>query len=124
MELLEQFIAQITTLRGPPAVVITIIFVGYFAKMCPWIENKWIPLISFVLGPVLTLLIVGWPTTDTMAPGVRWPEIAAWATSIIQGFLLSCLAWASHAKVLRQLIDDKIPALQSEKPSAPTPPSI
>jgi len=127
MELLEKFIVQITGLRGPTAVVFCIVFVGYALKMVPTFPNRFIPLVSFCLGPPLTLFLVCWPTPGSMEPGVRWPEIAAWTTLIIQGFLLSCVAWVSHAKILRQLFDDKIPALKSkpEKPtSLPVPPVV
>ena len=120
METLEQFIVQITSLHGPTAVVFCIIMAGYALKMVPVFPNRFIPLVSFLLGPPLTLFLVAWPTTGSMEPGIRWPEIAAWVTSVIQGFLLACLAWVSHAKVLRTLIDDKIPALQSEPPKPPT----
>ena len=46
-----------------------------------------------------------------MAPGLRWPETAAWLTALVQGLLLACLAWVMHAKFLSKWIDDKIPAL-------------
>lgn len=111
-ELIQTTIKEITSLQGPPAVIITIIFVGYALKMIPSFPNRFIPLVSFALGPLLTLVLVGWPTSGTMAPGLRWPEIAAWMTAIIQGFLLACAAWLSHAKVLRAVIDDKVPALK------------
>lgn len=118
MQLLEEFIVQITGLRGPTAVVFCIVFVGYVLKMSP-VPNRFIPLVSFVLGPPLTLFLVAWPTPGSMEPGVRWPEVAAWTTLVIQGFLLAVLAWLSHAQILRKLIDDKIPAL-SEPPKPPT----
>lgn len=111
MELLQKFIIQVTTLQGPTAVVFFIIMLGYALKMVPDFPNRFIPLISFMVGPPLTLILVAWPSVGSMEPGIRWPEVAAWATSLIQGFLLACLAWISHAKVLRKLIDEKIPAL-------------
>ena len=50
-----------------------------------------------------------------MEPGVRWPDLAAWFTTLQQGFLLACLAWVMHAQVLRKWIDEKIPALTEGK---------
>lgn len=110
---LDPFINQITTLRGPTAVVVYIIMAGYALKMVPRFPNRVIPLVSFLLGPALGVLLVSWPTPEKIAPDVRFPDLAAWATAVMQGFLLACLAWISHAKVLRKLIDDKIPALRT-----------
>ena len=110
-ELIDQLILQVITLKGPSAIVVFIIMLGYAAKMVPRFPNKCIPVVSFIIGPLLTPVLVGWPTPGSMDPGLRWPEAAAWVTSIVQGHLLACIAWISHAKILRKFIDDKIPAL-------------
>lgn len=114
-EMLDQFILQITTLKGPSAVVVFLVMFGYALKMTPMVVNRYIPLINFILGPILTIFIVDFPTPGSMPPGVRYPEIAAWLTSILTGFLLACLAWISHAQILRKWIDDKVPALNPDK---------
>jgi hypothetical protein len=110
-ELLDKALEEITTLHGPSLVVVFIILLGYALKMIPAFPNKLIPLVSFVIGPILTPIMVGWPDTGSIPPGVRWPEYASWATVLVQGFLFACIAWIMHGKVLRKLIDDKVPAL-------------
>ena len=110
-ELIDQAIARITALQGASAVIACIVMLGYALKMISGFKNKYIPLVSFAVGPPLTMILVGWPEPGNMAPNLRWPEAAAWVTSFIQGFLFACIAWISHAKILRRFIDDKIPAL-------------
>lgn len=112
---LDPFILQIVTLKGPTAVVVFLVMLGYAAKMIPWIQNKYIPLINFAVGPILSVLLVAWPTTGSMEPGIRFPDVAAWFTVLQTGFLLACLAWITHAQVLRKWIDEKIPALTEGK---------
>lgn len=110
-ELISEAIREVTDLRGPPAVVVALIFNGYFFKMVPRFPNRLIPLVNAMLAPVLTFTLVGWPTPDTMAPGLRWPELAAWITAGVQSLLLLCMAWVLHTRVLRLIIDNKVPAL-------------
>lgn len=114
-DLIDSFISQIVTLKGPSAVVVFLVMLGYALKMIPKFPNQHIPLVNFLVGPVLTLFLVDFPNPGTMPPGVHYPDIAAWLTSFQQGFLLACLAWISHAKVLKVWIDDKVPALNGEK---------
>ena len=109
-ELIDQLIAEVTTLKGPSLVVVFIIFIGYALKMSRF-PNRCIPLVSFVIGPLLTPIMISWPEPGNMPNGVRWPEAAAWAQIVVMGFLLACIAWILHGKVLRKLIDDKVPAL-------------
>ena len=120
MEMLDKFITDFTSPHGPKAVVIFIIFLGYALKMWKRFPNRCIPLVSFIVGPPLAVLLVQWPTAGRMDPGLLWPDVAAWITALIQGFLLACSAWILHAKILRQFVDDKIPALQP-KPTPPAP---
>lgn len=110
-ELIDSLILEFTTLKGPSLVVTVIIFVGYILKMLPRFPNRYIPVVSFVLGPLMTPFMVSWPSAGEMPPGLRWPEIAAWLTTLCTGLLLACLAWIVHGQVLRKLIDDKVPAL-------------
>jgi hypothetical protein len=110
-ELIDAMITELTTLKGPSLVVVFIILAGYALKMIPRFPNKFIPLVSFCIGPLLAPVMVSWPNSGDMPPGVRWPEAAAWAQVIVMGFLLACCAWILHGKVLRKLIDEKIPAL-------------
>jgi hypothetical protein len=110
-DLIDKLIVEVTTLKGPSAVVVFIIMFGYVLKMVPNFPNRYIPLVSFILGPLLTPMMVTWPQPGSMPEGVRWPEVTAWATVIVMGELLACLAWISHAQVLRKFIDNKIPAL-------------
>lgn len=115
MNITEPFDALIlffVSVKGPSAVVVFLIMLGYALKMIPWFPNRYIPLVNFAVGPMLTPVLVTWPQPGDMPAGVRWPEIAAWATILVMGFLLACVAWITHAKVLRQLIDNKVPALQ------------
>lgn len=111
-ELIDKSILELTALQGPSLVVVFIIMLGYALKMIPKFPNKFIPLVSFIVGPILTPFMVKWPDVGDMPSGVRWPEITAWATVLVMGLLLACLAWILHGKFLRKLIDDKIPALQ------------
>ena len=114
-EIIDPLINYVTTLNGPSSVIVFLVMLGYVLKMLPWFPNKHIPLSNFIVGPVLTLFLVDWPSPETMPPAVRFPETAAWLTAIQRGFLLACVAWISHAKILRGLIDDKVPALNPDK---------
>lgn len=110
IDTLNPFIEQIVTLKGPTAVVVFLIMLGYALKLTRF-PNKRIPLVNFITGAILSPILVAWPNPGSMDFGLRFPEIAAWFTSIITGFLLACVAWISHAKVLRKLIDEKSPIL-------------
>mgnify|MGYP000384882049 CR=1 FL=1 len=110
-EMLDEMILQVTRLQGPSAVVVFVIMLGYACKMIQGFPNRYIPLVSFVAGPALTLILVGPPGTEQMPPNLFWPDLAAYTSCLVTGFLLSCLAWIMHAKVLRKWIDDKVPAL-------------
>lgn len=118
-DMIDHYISQIVTLKGPSAVVVYLVMIGYALKMFPSFPNKHIPLVNFMVGPILTMFIVDWPTSGNMPPGVRFPEIAAWLTAVLQGLLLACIAWISHAKLLRKYIDDKVPALNGDKDKGP-----
>ncbi len=109
-ELISEAIREVTTLNGPPAVVATLIFSGYALKMIQAFPNRFIPMVNAMIAPVLTLVLVGWPTPDTMAPGLRWPELAAWLTALVQSLLLLCMSWVLHDRILRKVIDDKVAA--------------
>jgi hypothetical protein len=122
-EMLDSLILQVTTLKGPSAVVVFIIMLGYALKMVPKFPNKYIPLASFVIGPVLTLILVGPPGTGTLSPNLFWPDLAAHVSCLVTGFLLSCVAWIMHAKFLRKMIDDKVPEL-NPKPEKPNEVSV
>jgi hypothetical protein len=114
-ETLDNLILEIVTLRGPTAVVVFLVMLGYILKMTGAFPNKYIPLVNFIVGPILTVFIVDWPTPGSMPHGIRYPDVASWLTALQTGFLLSCLAWLSHAQILRRLIDDKIPALNKDQ---------
>jgi hypothetical protein len=111
----DALILFFVSLKGPSAVVVFLIMLGYILKMVPRFPNRFIPCVNVLAGMALTPILVSWPQPGDMPPGVRWPEAAAWTTVFITGFLLACVAWISHAKVLRKIIDDKVPALQQAK---------
>jgi hypothetical protein len=113
-ELINPYLAPIITLTGPTAVVVYLIMIGYAAKMISWIPNRFIPFINFAFGPILGILLVAWPVDTDMPPGVRYPEITAWLTAILRGFLMACTAWVLHARVLRNIIDDKVVQLNGK----------
>lgn len=119
-EMLDEMILQVTRLQGPSAVVVFVIMLGYACKMIQGFPNRYIPLVSFVTGPVLTLILVGPPGTGQMPPNLFWPDLAAYTSCLVTGFLLSCLAWIMHAKFLRKWIDDKVPALNPGRTTATT----
>lgn len=122
-EMLDPFILQVVTLRGPSAIVVFLIMLGYALKMFPAIPNRFIPLVNFVAGPALAVFLLPWPATGMIDPGLRYPDVAAWLMLIMTGFLLACIAWMLHAKFLRKFIDEKIPALKTgntEQFSKPT----
>lgn len=110
-EMLDQLILQVTQLKGPSAVVVFIIMFCYMLKMWRLFPNRFIPIVGAILGPILTLILVGPPGTGSLAPNLFWPDLAAHVSCIVTGFLLFCVAWIMHAKFLRKLIDDKVPEL-------------
>lgn len=117
MELLDPFIDQLTTLRGPKAIIVFLIMLGYMVKMVPnkAIPNVIIPLLNcFVLGPLLTILLIGWPSSGEIDPEVRYPEFAAWAQAYQKGFLIGVIAWLAHGLILRKLVDDKVNSWSTE----------
>lgn len=111
IDTLNPFIEQVTTLKGPSLLVVFLIMLGYALKMFRQFENRGIPFVNFTVGALLCPLIVAWPTPGSMEPDLRFPELAAWISSTINGFLLACIAWVTHTKFLRKFIDDKIPAM-------------
>jgi hypothetical protein len=120
-EMLDPYIDQLTTLRGPTAIVIFLIMFGYMMKMLPdrWLPNRWIPFVNcFVLGPALSVLLLGWPTNGEIPPEVRFPDLAAWAQAYQKGFCLSCLAWLGYGLVIGPITEK----LKQAKP-APIPPA-
>lgn len=111
IDTLNPFIEQVTTLKGPMVLVVFLIMLGYALKMAPNFPNRFIPFVNFIMGAALSPILVKWPAPGSMDSDLKFPELAAWFTSIITGFLLACVAWITHTKFLRKFIDDKIPAM-------------
>lgn len=120
LDALDPFINQLTTLRGPKQIIVFLVMFGYLLKMIKRVPNIIIPIINcFLLGPFLSVILLGWPTNGEIEPAVRYPEIAAWSQAYQKGLLLGCIAWISHGLVLKRFIDEKVPAW---KPKPPVPP--
>lgn len=115
IDTLNPFIEQVTTLKGPMLLVVFLIMLGYALKLTKSFPNRGIPVVNFIIGAALAPIVVAWPSPGSMDPALRFPDIAAWFTSTITGFLLSCVAWLMHDKFLRKFIDNKSPALSPSR---------
>lgn len=124
IDALDPFINQLTSLTGPKQIIVFLIMFGYLLKMIPSFPNVLIPIANcFVLGPALSVMLLGWPTNGEILPSVRYPEVAAWAQAYQKGLLLGCIAWISHGLILRKFIDEKVEAWKDkpiEETSKPT----
>lgn len=123
LDYLNPLIEALTKLHGPPLVIVFLIVNGYMLKMTKVFPNRFIPLVNAILAPALTILLVEWPDKEqTWMLKVKWPAIAAWATSLLQGTLYNFIAWVGHAKFLRKWIDDKVPAMSGNTDIIAKPP--
>jgi hypothetical protein len=107
-DFIDPLLISLTALRGPKLLIAFVVVLGYGLKLIPSFPNKYIPAATLCAGPILAPFIVAWPQPGDMEPNLRYNEAAAWIQIIIMGVLLSSLAWATHAKILRKLIDDKL----------------
>lgn len=126
LDAIDPFITQLTTLTGPKQIVVFLIMFGYMLKMIPnaVFANRFIPLFNcFVLGPAMSVLLLGWPEVGQIAPGVRYPLLAAWAQAYQTGALLAAIAWVAHGVVLKKLIDDKVTAWKNKPAADPVVPT-
>lgn len=125
MELLNQidpFIDYVTSLRGQKAIVGFLIMFGYMMKMTPVLPNRWIPIWNcFVIGPALSIILLGWPGPGELEPGVLSMQAAAALYAYQKGFMLACVAWLFHKAVL-QWLEKKRGALSGHNPALPLPP--
>lgn len=123
IDVLDPIINQLISLKGPKQIIVFLIMFGYLLKMIPSFPNVLIPIANcFVLGPALSVLLLGWPTNGEIAPTVRYPEIAAWAQAYQTGLLLGCIAWISHGLILRKVIDEKVSAWKDKPIEEPIKP--
>ena len=112
MDLINPLLNAVTSLHGEALVIFFLVVNGYMWKMVPSFPNRWIPLINMLLGPLLCVAVVKWPDpADTWMQQVKYAELAAWANTLMQGVALSFVAWVLHHKILKTLIDDKVPAM-------------
>jgi hypothetical protein len=120
--MIDDMILQIVTLKGPQLMIAFLILTGYGLKIFPWFPNDLIPLVTIAFGGALAPLFIAWPSTGSMDPALRYPEVTAWAQIMITGLLLGAGAWLIHNKVLKPFIDDKIsPPSHTPEPGKDTP---
>jgi hypothetical protein len=120
--MIDEMILQIVTLKGPQLMIAFLIMTGYGLKIFPWLDNKYIPPVTVILGGAMAPLFISWPAEGKMSPELRYPEVAAWAQIIITGLLLGAGSWLIHNKVLKPFIDDKIsPPTYTPEPGKDTP---
>jgi len=108
LEELDRLLLQISTLNGPTLLIFTLWMVGYFFKIVPMINNKWIPLITFVAALGMTPFLVIWPDVGQQGLTVKFPGISAWIQTFDRGILYWAVSWVTHQKVLKKYIDDKL----------------
>lgn len=117
-DMIDPLIQQFTTLSGTRLVIVFLVMAGYMMKMIPKVPNRWIPILNcFLIGPALSVLLVGWPANGDIAPDVRFPEVAAWVQAYVKGLLLGVIAWLAHGMVLKRFVDEKVEAWK-KNPSA------
>lgn len=97
-------------------IMISLVMFGYVIRMIPWIENRWIPMVNcFILGPLLSFVLLGWPGNGDMNPGCRWPEVCAYFIAYQRGFLIGVLAWMLHGFILKK-IEEALASLGATPP--------
>jgi len=116
LEELDKIILQISALQGPTLLIFTLWITGYVMKLLPqrWVPNQVIPLANFGLAIVMTPFLVAWPEPGQQMLGLKYPDASAWIQTIDRGILFWALAWFTHAKFLRKLIDDKLNGLNGK----------
>lgn len=107
-DLLDSFLLEVLKLKGPKLLAVFLIVLGYGLKFIPKFPNQFIPVIVLLSGTALAPFMLAWPQPGEIDPALRYPEVAAWAQTLLAGFLVGGLSWLLHAKLLRKVIDEKL----------------
>ena len=93
MEIFKDIIEQIKTL-GPEALTVgVVIALGYIVRKTPFIENKYIPLLCVLFGPLAYVLI---GDTTSVRFTTRNPEVVL----AMFGLLYGVSGWILHYHVI------------------------
>lgn len=94
-DILEGIKGATDYIQSAPLSVLTIIFLnglGYGLKFMPWIPNRSIPLALMLCGALIMMFLAP-------VPQGRNPLVLLG----LMGWIFGCIAWATHAIVLRRL---------------------
>lgn len=114
MELLTDLLTQIKGLTGYSLVAVVLIALGYALKMIPRFPNQFIPAATMLAGMILTPLLT---SPGEMAPNLRNPIVG----QVVHGFLIACVAWILHDKLLKGIIDRYLPKPETKDETKPDP---
>jgi drug/metabolite transporter (DMT)-like permease len=94
-------------------VAVAVVVLGYALKLVPQVDNARIP-IYVILSSIGLYVGLCVPPADSFTD---LPAFIRYAfTTIILGAFVGLLAWLSHAKILKRLIDSKISVLNQTEP--------
>lgn len=105
MEYITDLLGQLLNAKVEVIAMLGVLCVGYAIRMLPFVPNKYIPLICFVVGTCAYAFLK--PTSDvpqTTAHPVLW--------KCIVGFIISFATWALHKAAIKP-IEEKFPWLKS-----------
>jgi len=115
IKLIDDFILEILTLKGPTLFFAFLIVLGYGMKTVKAFPREYIPRVILLVGVVLSPFLLAWPDTGQQDFHLRWPAVAAWISVLMTGFLLAAGSWLFHNKVLKPYIDDRIGAKRTSQ---------
>ncbi len=107
-DMTDAALLEVLQLKGPSLLLAGLLLLGYGAKLCPWVQNKFIPLIVVCGGGALGWLFIPMPPTQDINPGLCCTEATEWASVFVTGLLVGALAWLLHATLLKKWIDEKL----------------
>jgi hypothetical protein len=105
MEYITDLINQLLGAKTEVVALLGVIAVGYALRMLPFVPNKYIPALCWLLGTLAYCLLK--PVNEvpaTTAHPLVW--------KIVVGFILSFVAWTLHKAAIKP-IEDKFPWLKT-----------
>jgi drug/metabolite transporter (DMT)-like permease len=114
---LDPLLSAFIDVRGPKQVVLLLVVSGYMGKMLPekCFPNYLIPWFNcMIIGPFLSVFLLGWPSSGDVDPAVRWPDFAAWVYVVQRGIMLAIVAWLTHGLLLKKILDKNVGAWKPE----------
>jgi len=111
-----QTIWAMIQLKAALLVVVAVVIIGYLLKLIPKWNNDNIPWVVIPSSILLYGILCVPPASsfDTVSDSLRYL-----VTTAILGALVGLIAWGLHARILKRILDAKIPALNQDEPPKP-----